>query len=93
MIHEINACKIFINLSHAFYSTTIKMASNVDYTVFFSSPSPPPLNNKDCVARCKTCSKPYKYTLTTKGNLLKHLQTSHGQPLEQHKARTATAEE
>ena len=46
---------------------------------------PRPLTNKDCKARCKICSRQYRYTLTSKGNLLKHLQTSHGQQLKQHK--------
>ena len=59
-------------------------AINVDYCCFFSFP-PRPSNNKDCVAKCKICSHSYKYTLTSKGNLLKHLQVSHGHDLDSHK--------
>ena len=57
---------------------------NVDYCHFFSFP-PRPSSNRECIAKCKTCSKNYKYTLTTKGNLLKHLQVSHGRQLESYK--------
>ena len=57
---------------------------NIDYSFFFKLPTRPQMN-KDCVAKCKTCLKDYKFTLTTKGNLLKHLQTSHSHLLRNHR--------
>ena len=58
---------------------------NVHYCCFFSFPHRPN-NNKDCVVKCKICSRSYKYTLTTKGNFYtKHLQVSHGHDLDSHK--------
>ncbi|XP_011404500.1 PREDICTED: zinc finger BED domain-containing protein RICESLEEPER 3-like [Amphimedon queenslandica] len=64
----------------------------VDYSLFFSLPARPTKNN-ECVATCKLCPKlcsktkgnNYKYTLTSKGNLLKHLQAAHNDRLESHK--------
>ena len=49
----------------------------VDYNEFFDLPDSRPQSNSKCRARCKLCRKVYKYNLTTKGNLLKHLQTAH----------------
>ena len=54
-------------------------------TMFFFSLPSRPSNNKDCKAKCKACSKVYKYTMTTKGNLLKHLQVAHSRELESYK--------
>ncbi len=38
-----------------------------------------------CLARCRLCRKVYKFTLKTKGNLLKHLQTTHLKNLDDHR--------
>ena len=64
----------------------IKMAdaAPVVYTDFFVFPDVVK-TKEDCSAKCKLCFKPYKYTLTTKGNLLKHLQTKHKPALDKHK--------
>ena len=62
----------------------------MDYDEFFIFPAQQPTTTKDCMAKCKVCghgSKPKKYTLTSKGNLLKHLSTMHGRLLEDHRAR------
>ena len=42
---------------------------NVDYCRFFSFP-PRPSSIRGCITKCKTCSKNYKHTLTTKGTYL-----------------------
>ena len=60
------------------------MSVSVTYSDFFDLPTWSG-SSKDCQAKCKVCSRTYKYTLTTKGNLLKHLQTSHGSLLNEHK--------
>ena len=63
-------------------------AVNVDYHQFFTFPDVAPKKNEECKAKCKLChktKKPYKYTLTTKGNLLKHLQIKHKHALARHK--------
>ncbi len=57
---------------------------SIDYSTFFNLPARPQMI-KDCVAKCKACRKDYKFTLTTKGNLLKHLQTSHSHLLKSHR--------
>ena len=49
----------------------------INYNEFFIFPQPPPKLNKDCLAKCNLCNKSFKYSLTTKGNLLHHLETSH----------------
>jgi hypothetical protein len=52
----------------------------IDYEEFFEFPANQPTANKDCTAKCKVCprgSKPKRYTLTSKGNLLKHLSSLH----------------
>ena len=56
----------------------------INYNDFFSLPEKPDTPSK-CIGKCKYCSRPYKYTLTSKGNLLKHLQTSHPRELIQYK--------
>ena len=60
---------------------------SVVYEEFFVFPSQTvSLSTKHCIAKCKLCLKKYKYTLlTTKGNLLKHLQTLHSKALCEHK--------
>ena len=58
--------------------------ARVNYDVFFVLPSKPDAPSK-CIAKCKLCLKPYKYTLSSKGNLLKRLQTSHPKKLHDHK--------
>ena len=40
-------------------------------------------------AKCKLCHRTYKFTLTSKGNLLKHLQTTHPNKLREHKEEQA----
>uniref|UniRef100_A0A1X7VFF3 BED-type domain-containing protein n=1 Tax=Amphimedon queenslandica TaxID=400682 RepID=A0A1X7VFF3_AMPQE len=40
-------------------------------------------------AKCKLCHHTYKFTLTSKGNLLKHLQTTHPDKLRDHKEEQA----
>ena len=68
------------------------MAENsvfVKYEEFFELPKSP-RSNEECSAKCRLCPpghKPYKYTLNSKGNLLKHLQTVHLQRLRDHKER------
>ena len=57
----------------------------VDYQVFFELPKSKPGSQSKCVAKCKLCHRLYKFTFTTKGNLLKHLQTAHPKKLEDHK--------
>ena len=59
------------------------MSVSVTYTDFFDLPARSG-SSKDCQAKCKVCSHTSKHTLTTKGNLLKHLQTSHGSLLNEH---------
>lgn len=49
----------------------------VDYKEFFELSCRWPTTNCNCLARCKLCWKSYKFILTTKGNLLKDLQTTH----------------
>ena len=61
----------------------------VDYKEFFDLPDCRPQSKSKCKARCKLCRKVYKYNLTTKGNLLKHLQTAHKQNLKAHKQKRA----
>lgn len=51
--------------------------NKIDYTRYFSFPSPAPVDNNQCLARCKLCKKEFKYGLTSKGNLHNHLFTSH----------------
>ena len=58
----------------------------VDYDEFFVLAVPKPRSTKDCSARCKLCGKTYKYTPTSKGNLLKHLQSGHRRELDAHKS-------
>ena len=63
------------------------MAVTVKYEEFFHLPLKPS-KASECLAKCKLCpdgTQPYKYTLTTKGNLLKHLQSSHEQLLKEHR--------
>lgn len=57
---------------------------SVNYESFFVFPSAVSMV-KDCVATCKLCKKKYKYTLTTKGNLLKHLKTAYSTARLEHK--------
>ena len=62
----------------------------VKYEEFFHFPAVKPTKSSDCIAKCKLCpsnSQTYKYNITTKGNLLKHLQSSHMQLLKEHKER------
>lgn len=50
----------------------------ISYEEFFVLPSLKPTTSKECKAKCKLCNcQEYKYTLTSKGNLLKHLQNMH----------------
>ena len=44
---------------------------------FFKFPQQSPTSNEQCVAVCKICSREYKYSLNTKGNLFHHLSRSH----------------
>ena len=67
----------------------------VKYEEFFVLPNTKsgtsrPTQSK-CVAKCKLCHRLYKFTLSTKGNLLKHLQTAHPKNLEDHKIQRAKA--
>ena len=57
----------------------------VNYKEFFEHPETRPTTHFKCLARCRLCRKVYKFTLTTKGNLLKHLQTAHTRNLCDHK--------
>ena len=59
---------VTVSLEDDFEDRTIK-AVRVDYNEFFELPTQPNTNAK-CVGRCKQCRKSYKYTLTSKGNLL-----------------------
>ena len=61
----------------------------VNYQEFFDLPDSRPRSKLKWIARCKLCRKPYKYNLTTKGNLLKHLQAAHKRNLEAHKQKRA----
>ena len=61
-------------------------AERIEYEEFFTFPQQPS-TNKDCKAKCKICQGYRKYTLNSKGNLLKHLNTMHGQLLEEHRTR------
>uniref|UniRef100_A0A1X7TDU9 Uncharacterized protein n=1 Tax=Amphimedon queenslandica TaxID=400682 RepID=A0A1X7TDU9_AMPQE len=64
------------------------MAVTVKYEEFFHLPLTKPSKASKCLAKYKFCpdgTQPYKYTLTTKGNLLKHLQSSHEQLLKEHR--------
>ena len=63
---------------------------SIDYPQFFYLPDVAPTTKEECRAKCKLCSKFYKYTLTTKGNLLKHMQTKHKQVLDKHKEEQLT---
>ena len=53
----------------------------VKYNMLFILPETRPTVSSKCLARCKLCQKTYKYTLTVKGNLLKHLETAHPKKL------------
>ena len=64
----------------------INSVPTVDYNEFFVLAVPKPKSTKDCSAQCKLCGRPYKYTPTSKGNLLKHLQSGHRQELDAHYA-------
>ena len=57
----------------------------VDYKVFFELPEFKPTAKSNCSARCKLCHGDYKYTLTTKGNLLNYLHTAHPKRLHDYK--------
>ena len=57
----------------------------VMYNMFFILPETRPIVSSKCLARCKLCQKTYKYTLTSKGNLLKHFETAHPKKLYDHK--------
>ena len=57
----------------------------INYQEFFDFPSAKPTRASQCHAKCKICNKSYKYSLTTKGNRLKHLKLAHEQVLSQHK--------
>ena len=57
----------------------------VNYSVFFHLPDKRPSASSKCLARCKLCQKQYKYTLTSKGNLLKHLEATHLKQLNNHR--------
>ena len=59
-------------------STTMK----VEYEFFYIFPLAPFLSNEQC-QKCKICNKMIKYSLSTKGNLLNHLQTAHSQQLKE----------
>ena len=56
----------------------------IKYEVFFELP---PKGSKKFLAKCRLChhGKPYKYTASSKGNLLKHLRGSHSKKLDDHK--------
>ena len=49
----------------------------LNYSEFFTFPQIPPASNEQCVAVCKICSREYKYSLNTKGNLNHHISNSH----------------
>ena len=57
----------------------------VNYEAFFVLQNSPPDVPSKCLAKCKLCHNPYKYTLNSKGNLLKHLQISHPKNLHDYK--------
>ena len=57
----------------------------VKYDTFFLLPDKRPTAPSKCIAKCKLCQKQYKYTLTSKGNLLKHLEIAHFKKLHDHK--------
>ena len=53
------------------------MTNKLNYSEFFTFPQIPPTSNEQCVAVCKVCSREYKYSLNTKGNLNHHISNSH----------------
>ena len=59
-----------------------KVSLCIKYEAFYELP---PKQSNKFVAKCKLCHKSYKFTLNSKGNLLKHLQTSHPNNLDDHK--------
>ena len=62
-----------------------KACVSVKYSTFFELPDKRPTAPSKCIAKCKLCQKNYKYTLTSKGNLLKHLETAHNKKLLDHR--------
>lgn len=59
-----------------------KVPVRIKYEAFYELP---PKRSNEFVARCKLCHKSYRFTMNSKGNLLKHLQTSHPKNLDDHK--------
>lgn len=59
--------------------------AGIDYQSLFELPKVKPTSQSKCLARCRICRKVYKYTLDSKGNLLKHLRNVHPKQLDKHK--------
>ena len=59
--------------------------AGIDYQSYFELPKVKPTSQSKCLARCRICRKVYKYTLDSKGNLLKHLRNVHPKQLDKHK--------
>ena len=64
---------------------------SVNYEEFFEFPVNP-LNNDQCIAKCKTCGKSNKYSLNTKANLLHHLEATHSELLKQYLEKRSTTQ-
>ena len=58
--------------------------AGIDYQSLLSYQKSSQLLNQ-CLARCRICRKVYKYTLDSKGKLLKHLRNVHPKQLDKHK--------
>ena len=54
----------------------------IKYEMFYQLP---PKGSKKFIAKCKLCHNPYRFTVNSKGNLLKHLQLKHPKNLDNHK--------
>ena len=61
-------------------------AEPVTYTDFFVLPVSCN-STKECKAKCKLCLEWTKYSMISKGSLLKHLQSAHARQLDEHKAK------
>ena len=54
--------------------SSAKVSLHIKYEAYYKLP---PKQSDKFVLKCKQCHKSYKFILKSKGNLLKHLQTSH----------------
>ena len=85
--NELDYCRNEFTIVEETEEGSVKI--RVDYNSFFELPDTKPTTQAQCLARCKLCRRPYKFTLTTKGNLLKHLQNAHPKHLHDHKEERA----